>query len=416
MKSDCSDIRFTYLNETDNSEIKIPYWIESGCNSANTKIWVKVPYIPANGNARIYMYYGNQNAVSKSNVSAVFIRVIDGLVLSLHFDEGSGNIAYDSSGNNNHGNLYDGNITNDDGNTPPQWVDGKFGKALSFDGIDDYVRGSTTSIGTSNQMTIVLWTIPYDQIAGRYVYHKDIIRSQCYGGGFWGISTNSDFNNNRRIGIQATWVSGSNYWWYPNNAVLNKYQWNFITSVLDRDTREVKLYINGVLVDSINLPVGPKPTTTGFSIASDCAGPYKGIIDEVGIYNKSLTTEEISDLYNNYGYSTPNYPGKVLVKKYTSPEPLISLGNEEKFLQSLSIYIANLGRNLGKKFMIKLKYEDENLVVKSIELNQTLKTGESEKIVLTDLPSGIIKRIEIYSIDVCPNLLITIKSVNIEIK
>jgi Uncharacterized conserved protein len=71
MRSDCGDIRFTYLYPN-NTEVEIPYWIESGCNTANTIIWIKVPYIPANGNATVYMYYGNPNAVSKSNRDAVF--------------------------------------------------------------------------------------------------------------------------------------------------------------------------------------------------------------------------------------------------------------------------------------------------------------------------------------------------------
>ena len=72
MKSDCSDIRFTWLNETSGNEQEIPYWIESGCNSDNTIIWVKVPKIPANDNATVYMYYGNPDATSVSNGTQVF--------------------------------------------------------------------------------------------------------------------------------------------------------------------------------------------------------------------------------------------------------------------------------------------------------------------------------------------------------
>ena len=53
------------------------------------------------------------------------------------------------------------------------------------------------------------------------------------------------------------------------------------------------------------------------------------MLDEVRIYNKALTGAEISDIYNNYGYTTENYPGKVLVRKYTEPEPSVSLGEEE---------------------------------------------------------------------------------------
>jgi len=51
-----------------------------------------------------------------------------GEVLVLHFDEGSGTVARDASGNGNDGTIY--------GAT---WVNGKYGKALSFDGVEDYV-------------------------------------------------------------------------------------------------------------------------------------------------------------------------------------------------------------------------------------------------------------------------------------
>jgi alpha-tubulin suppressor-like RCC1 family protein len=50
----------------------LSYWIESGCNSANTKIWVKVPSIPGNSAKTIYAYYGNPNATSQSNGYSTF--------------------------------------------------------------------------------------------------------------------------------------------------------------------------------------------------------------------------------------------------------------------------------------------------------------------------------------------------------
>ena len=65
-----------------------------------------------------------------SITNAIWYDYRDGLVLELRFDEGYGNITYDTSGNNNHGTLYNG----------PKWVDGIMGKALSFDGVNDYVE------------------------------------------------------------------------------------------------------------------------------------------------------------------------------------------------------------------------------------------------------------------------------------
>ncbi|RLF04866.1 MAG: hypothetical protein DRJ64_06305, partial [Thermoprotei archaeon] len=70
MNSDCSDMRFTYYDGS--SEQEIPYWIESGCGTTETKVWIKVPSIPANGQATVYMYYGNPSAGSESNASETF--------------------------------------------------------------------------------------------------------------------------------------------------------------------------------------------------------------------------------------------------------------------------------------------------------------------------------------------------------
>jgi len=66
MSKDCRDIKF--LDSDNNTQLN--YWIESGCNSRETKIWVKVPYLAANSNKTIYLYYGNPSAFSKSNRKA----------------------------------------------------------------------------------------------------------------------------------------------------------------------------------------------------------------------------------------------------------------------------------------------------------------------------------------------------------
>jgi len=68
VNDDLSDIRFTYYNSTDDTEIEIPYWIENYVVNTNATIWVKVPKIPASSTATIYVYYGNMTTVtSESN-------------------------------------------------------------------------------------------------------------------------------------------------------------------------------------------------------------------------------------------------------------------------------------------------------------------------------------------------------------
>jgi hypothetical protein len=68
MRSDCGDIRFT----DSDGQTQLNYWIESGCNTSSTKIWVKVPSIPASSSKIIYFYYGNPSATSASNGTNTF--------------------------------------------------------------------------------------------------------------------------------------------------------------------------------------------------------------------------------------------------------------------------------------------------------------------------------------------------------
>ena len=68
LQSGCQDIRFT---DKDGSTT-IDYWIESGCNTASTEIWVKIPSLSALTAKNIYFYYGNTSASSVSNKTNTF--------------------------------------------------------------------------------------------------------------------------------------------------------------------------------------------------------------------------------------------------------------------------------------------------------------------------------------------------------
>ncbi|MCD6505613.1 hypothetical protein J7M22_03210 [Candidatus Poribacteria bacterium] len=63
------------------------------------------------------------------------------------FDEGSGTVAKDSSGNGNDGTIKGG----------AKWVDGKFGKALEFNGVDSCVSTDKALLEKVPEFTIVLW-------------------------------------------------------------------------------------------------------------------------------------------------------------------------------------------------------------------------------------------------------------------
>jgi len=77
MQSDCDDVRFTDSDKT----TLVDFWLESGCNTSSTKFWVEVPSIP-NGSKTIYLYYGNDSASSASNGGNTFLAFDD-------FDDGN---------------------------------------------------------------------------------------------------------------------------------------------------------------------------------------------------------------------------------------------------------------------------------------------------------------------------------------
>jgi len=59
LQSDCDDLRFI---DSDNSTA-LSYWVEGGCNTTTTQIWVRIPSLPSAGKT-IYVYYGNATAAN----------------------------------------------------------------------------------------------------------------------------------------------------------------------------------------------------------------------------------------------------------------------------------------------------------------------------------------------------------------
>lgn len=57
MQGDCDDLRFL---DSDN-ETNLDFWIEGGCNTKNTQIWIQIPSLLKDGKV-IYSYYGNEKA------------------------------------------------------------------------------------------------------------------------------------------------------------------------------------------------------------------------------------------------------------------------------------------------------------------------------------------------------------------
>src|SRR5262245_54326299 len=96
--------------------------------------------------------------------SAVAQVPIPGLIAAYSFNEGSGTVVLDSSGNSNTGVI-----------SGASWINqGRFGKALSFDGVNDLVTiNDTPSLHLTTGMTIEAWIYPTTSSGVRDVLMKE---------------------------------------------------------------------------------------------------------------------------------------------------------------------------------------------------------------------------------------------------
>jgi len=191
------------------------------------------------------------------------------------FNEGSGNIAHDSSGNGING-IINGN---------PIWVDGNFGKALNFDG-NDYV--SIPSIKITNAITICAWV----KIRGWSNYPGIVSEGYATTGGY-SIHVRGDYS----IWFELDENSGARHYYNPKDTTLTLGEWSFVVATYDGLTQ--RIYINNEEVGS-----GLSGTFAIGTVADSVEighlpgwGYFNGVIDEVRIYNKALDESEIEDLY-----------------------------------------------------------------------------------------------------------------------
>ncbi len=202
----------------------------------------------------------------------------DGLVGYWKFDNGCGIVA-DSSGNGAHGTIYGG----------ATWVDGKYGSALSFDGVDDYVELPQLMTGVNNTFTLELWFFPRDNTAGELFVHRADWRDKMLR---W-----SSAGEDRRVRFML-FVPNVGYEVRSDPLPLNT--WYHVVGTYDGST--MRLYINGEEVGSLDVQIDVDWSTSyyGTYIGADAYFNNKffnGLIDEVRVYNRALSADEIKGHY-----------------------------------------------------------------------------------------------------------------------
>ena len=223
------------------------------CLSAN--VMAQVPsYVPTNGLVGYWPFNGNAN---------------------------------DESGNGNNGTVNGATLTTD--------RFGNVGKAYSFDGVGNYIKVPSNNSLNSNSISVAGW------------FNLDVLSNNIQGlVSRWNQLNNPCYNFSTSIDLVSKFTGACTQ--YPSTVLystsLDSGIWIHFTYVHDANSGG-SIYLNGILVNNNN--------TTGsiclssndliFGAQNNLSNTsffryLDGKLDDIGYWNRALTDQEISDLYN----------------------------------------------------------------------------------------------------------------------
>jgi VCBS repeat-containing protein len=199
--------------------------------------------------------------------------VASGLVAAYSFNENSGPSVTDRSGFGHTGTI-----------SGATWnAQGKYGAALSFDGVNDWVTiNDTAALDLTTGMTVEAWVLP-STVSG----WRTVLLKERTGGLSYGLYTSGD--GTRPSGYVAA-PSDINV---IGATSLSTTSWTHVAMTYDGVT--LRLFVNGSQVTSRALSTPITTSTGALRIGGNSVwGEYfQGRIDDVRIYNRALTATEI---------------------------------------------------------------------------------------------------------------------------
>lgn len=204
-----------------------------------------------------------------------------GLVGWWKFDEGEGTVAKDSSGKGNDATIHGATWTKK----------GQSGNALFFDGKSSVNCGNDASLNISDEFTLEMWIKVSEQATMAYTLIKKSMWAhgwQTYIQPHFIVVSSKGFGN--KI-YRRKFPVGKFYPFYHIAITCGK-----------SDTgKELKFYVDGALGKTFPVTGGLKTNSSPVIIgayASNESDFFKGIIDEVRIYNRPLSAKEVKTHYD----------------------------------------------------------------------------------------------------------------------
>ncbi len=193
-------------------------------------------------------------------------------------DEGEGRDVFDWSGQGNHAEIIGS----------PQWVVGQIDGALSFSGgYDEYVDcGNAASLNITAAITLSVWVKTND--AGNaednpYITKDNSSYALRHGAdnsiGFYIYDSNSPFS--------ATYIvnSGFNGVWHH---LAGTYDGSNLNLYIDGELKATTAHVGSIDISTFNVNIGSDAAQTWMW--------YNGLIDDVRIYNRALSQQEIQQI------------------------------------------------------------------------------------------------------------------------
>ncbi len=205
----------------------------------------------------------------------------NGLMATWRLDETTGTTASDSTGNGNTGTVT-GTAT---------WGAGRNANAFTFNGSSSISCGDAQSLNTTNAISVTGW-FKTTQAAGASVIRHD--------GHYTALQITSGGNAQTALWANGTLTTVPFAWTY------NDGNWHHYASTYDA-TQGCKIYVDGTMVTSNTTVRGPlsgasvsgATTPTPFMLGAKEGGTlelYTGSLDEVSVWNRALSQNEISSL------------------------------------------------------------------------------------------------------------------------
>ncbi len=234
-------------------------------------------------------------------------------------DELSGTTASDSSGNTN-----DGTLTNFD-STPSWSSSGQVGGALSFDGIDDKIDVGTLFDYAANDFTIAGWI---------YVNELSTTDQNTIFGGWNGVNQvrfeiDSDAQNCTDDYLRLTYYDGGAFRQRCSASQIVEDTWVHVALVVDATNSVVSFYLNGTNDGSnpaLSDPIDGGSGNSTIGARTNDTQHFNGLIDDMRIYDRALSDNEIDALYKLGTGNCTNPEGKEgdVIMNDIDPDPTIT--------------------------------------------------------------------------------------------